>query len=234
MIKLNIYQKLLKIRSELSVIRKDKKNPYYNSNYADINTVLEVIIPKLAEYNLLLLQRMDIKDGQDVIVTEIIDCEDESTGKKIKDEEIELTESIKSITAVKTIKQFKEEKKIDKEKNIITHTKTEIENDPQKFGSGITYSRRYALISLLALEQEDDDANLASHNKNSLGDREKHHSHPSNSSLASEKQINYLVSLIANKKLNQEEVLSSQGISKLDELTKYKASKLINSLANNT
>lgn len=35
--------------------------------------------------------------------------------------------------------------------------------DPQKQGSAITYFRRYALQSLLALEAEDDDANTASH-----------------------------------------------------------------------
>src|SRR5690606_21131193 len=34
--------------------------------------------------------------------------------------------------------------------------------DPQKSGSAITYFRRYALQSLLALEAEDDDANRAS------------------------------------------------------------------------
>ena len=32
--------------------------------------------------------------------------------------------------------------------------------DPQKMGSAITYFRRYALQSLLALEAEDDDANV--------------------------------------------------------------------------
>jgi len=35
-------------------------------------------------------------------------------------------------------------------------------SDPQKAGSAITYFRRYAIQSLLALEAEDDDANLAS------------------------------------------------------------------------
>lgn len=34
--------------------------------------------------------------------------------------------------------------------------------DPQKMGSAITYFRRYALQSLLALEAEDDDGNSAS------------------------------------------------------------------------
>lgn len=34
--------------------------------------------------------------------------------------------------------------------------------DPQKYGSAITYFRRYALQSLLALESEDDDGQVAS------------------------------------------------------------------------
>ena len=34
--------------------------------------------------------------------------------------------------------------------------------DPQKVGSAVTYFRRYALQSLLALEAEDDDGNFAS------------------------------------------------------------------------
>ncbi len=35
-------------------------------------------------------------------------------------------------------------------------------DDPQKLGSAITYYRRYTLQSLLSLQAEDDDANLAS------------------------------------------------------------------------
>ncbi len=38
-------------------------------------------------------------------------------------------------------------------------------SDPQKQGSAITYFRRYALQSLLALEAQDDDGNTASDNK---------------------------------------------------------------------
>ena len=35
-------------------------------------------------------------------------------------------------------------------------------NDPQKLGGAITYMRRYSIISMLGLEQEDDDGNSAS------------------------------------------------------------------------
>lgn len=38
-------------------------------------------------------------------------------------------------------------------------------NNPQKFGSAITYMRRYTLTSLLALEEDDDDGNQASQQK---------------------------------------------------------------------
>lgn len=37
--------------------------------------------------------------------------------------------------------------------------------DPQKIGSAVTYYRRYTLQSLLGIEAEDDDGNLASGNK---------------------------------------------------------------------
>ena len=37
--------------------------------------------------------------------------------------------------------------------------------DMQKLGGAITYARRYALVSMLALEDEDDDGNKASHDK---------------------------------------------------------------------
>lgn len=36
-------------------------------------------------------------------------------------------------------------------------------SDPQKIGSCVTYYRRYTLQSLLSIEAEDDDANVASH-----------------------------------------------------------------------
>lgn len=40
--------------------------------------------------------------------------------------------------------------------------------DPQKYGSAITYFRRYTLVSLLGLQAEDDDGNLASRSNGKL------------------------------------------------------------------
>ena len=44
-------------------------------------------------------------------------------------------------------------------------------NDPQKLGSAITYYRRYTLASLLGLQAEDDDGNLASSKSTIVEDR---------------------------------------------------------------
>ena len=41
-------------------------------------------------------------------------------------------------------------------------------NDPQKLGSVVTYYRRYTLCSLLALQSQDDDANIASEESKEL------------------------------------------------------------------
>jgi hypothetical protein len=45
--------------------------------------------------------------------------------------------------------------------------------NPQKYGSAMTYMRRYSLTALLALEEEDDDGEKAAQNKKSNSDREK-------------------------------------------------------------
>lgn len=45
--------------------------------------------------------------------------------------------------------------------------------DMQKLGGAITYSRRYALISMLALSDDDDDGNTASAKPKGVGDMDK-------------------------------------------------------------
>ena len=58
---------------------------------------------------------------------------------------------------------------IDSETGESVESSLELPNlsDPQKLGSAVTYYRRYTLCSLLALQAEDDDANIASKAKQS-------------------------------------------------------------------
>jgi hypothetical protein len=94
--------------------------------------------------------------------------------------------------------------------------------DPQKMGSAVTYYRRYTLASLLALQSEDDDGNLASGNKQV--------------EPATEKQRYLLTSLMMSRKgINistaegRVKFLKETGGKKLSELNKKEISSLIDS-----
>lgn len=65
--------------------------------------------------------------------------------------------------------------------------------DPQKMGSAITYFRRYTLLSLLALQSEDDDGNMAS------GNSEKKEYKPSSTNKASDRQKTFVKNLFHDK-----------------------------------
>jgi len=69
--KTNIYSKLLKVQTEIGAISKDTKNPFYNSKYFDINSLLRQVMPLLQEQELVLIQ--PIQDGQ--VKSVIIDTE---------------------------------------------------------------------------------------------------------------------------------------------------------------
>ena len=88
--------------------------------------------------------------------------------------------------------------------------------DAQKQGSAITYFRRYAIVSLLALEAEDDDANSVSDAKKTFT---KSFTRPTQ--LATQKQKDYLQKMLTQKNLNP---LTDE---ELSELTMAKASELI-------
>jgi len=115
----NIYKKIFELKSHIGKISKDSTNPFHSSKYFDINKLLEVVEPLMAERNLLLLQ--PIQDNR--VKTLIIDLD----SKEQIFSEIELTPS----------------------------------GDPQKIGSQVTYFRRYALKSLLGIQEEDDDGHSA-------------------------------------------------------------------------
>ena len=120
-------KKLLEVQKELGAIRKDKTNPFFNSSYADINTVLEAVKPVLNKHGIVVLQPLSSVEGKPAIKTVLLD-----------------TESNERVEEVAVIPEIA---------------------DAQKAGGAITYFRRYALVSMLGLEQEDDDGNTASGKK---------------------------------------------------------------------
>jgi len=72
----NLYAKLLKLNQELQPIKKDLENPYFHSNYADINKIIGEVRPKLTKLGLVVLQPLtSMSDGKPAIETIIIDTE---------------------------------------------------------------------------------------------------------------------------------------------------------------
>jgi hypothetical protein len=63
-----LYQALFSAKQEMTSIKKDMKNPFFKSNYADINSILEQVEPILNKHKLLILQ--PIVDGN--VVTQIV------------------------------------------------------------------------------------------------------------------------------------------------------------------
>ena len=65
----NLAQKLSRLISSLDKLRKNKKNPFYNSNYTEINQILAQAKPQSAECGLTILQPII----NDQVVTVIMD-----------------------------------------------------------------------------------------------------------------------------------------------------------------
>lgn len=120
--------KLLAFNKKVGSIKKDLENPYFKSQYFDVNAVIEVIRPILNEVGLITLQPLTNLNGQTAIKTIIIDSE---SGEEYND-----------ITFLPEVPKA------------------------QEMGSAITYFRRYALVSMLLLQgEQDDDGNVASNAK---------------------------------------------------------------------
>lgn len=70
--KLTIHQALLKAQSEYGTVGKTETNPFFKSKYADLPAILEVVLPKLNENGLFLVQH-PINEGDRVgVKTQII------------------------------------------------------------------------------------------------------------------------------------------------------------------
>jgi len=76
-----ILKKIAAVKKEIGKISKDSTNPFHNSQYFDINALLEHVEPLLEKNNLILTQ--PIKDG--IVHSNITDLEsDESIGSSLK------------------------------------------------------------------------------------------------------------------------------------------------------
>ena len=67
----NIQSIMQQAHGMMDTVKKNSKNPFFKSNYADINTVLETINPVCDSLGLVVFQAPQIIDGNDVLYTRI-------------------------------------------------------------------------------------------------------------------------------------------------------------------
>lgn len=75
----SINQKIFKLQREIGAISKDTKNPFYKSNYADINSILKQLDPLLEKYKLIKWQPTEYDyESNETIVTSFLECSETS------------------------------------------------------------------------------------------------------------------------------------------------------------
>lgn len=68
----NLSKALLKAQTQMGAAKKDSKNPFFKSNYADLPTVMEVVKGPLNEAGIIVLQPASHRDGKNFITTTLI------------------------------------------------------------------------------------------------------------------------------------------------------------------
>lgn len=133
----DIMAALSKAQAVMSAASKDSSNPYYNSKYADLNSVWNACRDALSKHGLAVTQTMQYKaDGSLQLVTIL----GHLSGQWIK-----------SYLPIRYSENVTEINKYGKEVKA---------NPLQKLGSCLTYLRRYALAAIVGVApDEDDDGN---------------------------------------------------------------------------
>lgn len=133
-----LFKAISAAQGEFSTVEKNAKNPHYNSKFAPLDSIIEMIRPILPKHGLSVVQFTDIpENGAGVIIETIITHE---SGQYISGR-----------LQMPTVKQ-----------------------DPQGYGSAITYGRRYALGAALGIVSDEDvDGNQPEGKGKAQGERQK-------------------------------------------------------------
>jgi hypothetical protein len=68
----NLTKSLLKAQTQMGSAKKDSKNPFFKSTYADLPTVMEVVKAPLNDAGIIVLQPASNRDGKNFITTTLI------------------------------------------------------------------------------------------------------------------------------------------------------------------
>lgn len=64
-----LFDRLLKAQAEIGKISKNKENPFFESKYADINIIIDMVKPILNKHEILFMQPLSNVDGKPAITT---------------------------------------------------------------------------------------------------------------------------------------------------------------------
>ena len=146
--KLNLVQKLAKIRAISDVVSKEKRG--YNYSYADITTILANITAGMKKYGVSLIPSI-VPGTSEVIQNVVVNTKFDKTGKAYDNTVTEML--VKADMIFKWVN--------DEDPNDIIEVPwvvTGSQADPsQAFGSGLTYCTRYFLCNYFQIAQSDSD-----------------------------------------------------------------------------
>ena len=146
--KLNLVQKLAKIRAISDVVSKEKRG--YNYSYADITTILANITAGMKKYGVSLIPSI-VPGTSEVIQNVVVNTKFDKTGKAYNNTVTEML--VKADMIFKWVNDEAPNDIIE-----VPWVVTGSQADPsQAFGSGLTYCTRYFLCNYFQIAQSDSD-----------------------------------------------------------------------------
>lgn len=146
--KLNLIQKLAKIRAIADVVAKDKRG--YNYTYADITEILAKITAGEKKYGVSLIPQI-VPNTATVSQNVVVNTKFDKTGKPYENTATEML--VRADMVFRWINDENPEEYID-----VPWFVTGSQGDPsQAFGSGLTYCTRYFLCNYFQIAQSDKD-----------------------------------------------------------------------------
>src|SRR3990167_4488893 len=124
--------KLLNVQREVGAIAKDASNPFFKSNYFDINGLLKELKPILNKEGLVVLQPLTELNGKLALATLVIDAE---SGEKISESICPLPETQDAQKAGSAITYFR---RYSLQSLFLLEAKDDDGNDASMGGQGTT------------------------------------------------------------------------------------------------
>lgn len=186
--KITFFKDYQKLQATAKRLEKTGNNPFFKSKYVELKDVLSLAKELCAANNFIFIQTPQFIERYD------------ETGVAILQTELIHKDGEKIVAQIPLAAKDK--------------------NDPQKIGGAITYMRRYSLTAILGLEEEDDDGNKSStktkgkaivSGKTSVTSKKL-------TGVATEKQINFIYSLLKKFGANTREEALKMISGKMEKL----------------